>query len=62
MVKVEVVLQNFMAPAADDWDLIQVYALQELVHDVKDLKFRWGNENTYDTCHWESPCWRYSSC
>ena len=51
MVKVEAVLQKFMAPAADDWDPIRVYVSQELVRDIKDLKFGWGNENTYDTCH-----------
>ena len=51
MVKVEAVLQKFMAPAADDWDPIRVYISQELVRDMKDLKFGWGNENTYDTCH-----------
>jgi hypothetical protein len=52
MVKVEAVLQKFMAPAVDDWDPIRVYILQELVRDMKDLKFGWGNKNTYDTCHW----------
>ena len=51
MVKVEAVLQKFMAPAADDWDPVRVYISQELVRDMKDLKFGWGNENTYDTCH-----------
>jgi hypothetical protein len=39
MVKVEAVLQKFMAPAADDWDPIRVYVSQELVRDIKDLKF-----------------------
>lgn len=51
MVKVEAVLQKFMAPAPDDWDPIRLYISQELVRDMKDLKFGWGNENTYDTCH-----------
>ena len=51
MVKVEAVLQKSLAPAPDDWDPIRVYISQELVRDVKDLKFGWGNENTYDTCH-----------
>jgi hypothetical protein len=51
MVKVEAVLQKCLAPAPDDWDPVRVYISQELVRDVKDLKFGWGNENTYDTCH-----------
>ncbi len=51
MVKVEAVLQNFLAPAPNDWDPISVYASQELVRDMKDLKFGWGNRNTHDTCH-----------
>jgi hypothetical protein len=51
MVKVEAVLQKLMAPALDDWDPVRVYVSQELVRDMKDLKFGWGNENTYDTCH-----------
>ena len=51
MVKVEAVLQKFLAPASDDWDPIRIYVSQELVRDMKDLKFGWGNENTYDTCH-----------
>jgi hypothetical protein len=51
MVKVEAVLHKLMAPALDDWDPVRVYVSQELVRDMKDLKFGWGNENTYDTCH-----------
>jgi hypothetical protein len=51
MVKVEALLQKFLAPAPNDWDPISVYATQELVRDMKDLKFGWGNENTHDTCH-----------
>jgi hypothetical protein len=51
MVKVEAVLQKFLAPAPDDWDPIKLYVSQELVRDVKDLKLGWGNENTYDTCN-----------
>jgi hypothetical protein len=52
MVKVEAVLQKFLAPAPDDdWDPISVYASQELVRDMKNPKFGWGNENTHDTCH-----------
>ena len=51
MVKAEAVLQKFLAPAPNDWDPISVYASQELVRDMKDLKFGWGNENTHDTCH-----------
>jgi hypothetical protein len=50
-VKVEAVLQKFLVPAPNDWDPISVYALQELVRDMKDLKFGWGKENTHDTCH-----------
>jgi hypothetical protein len=51
MVKVEAVLQKYLAPPPDDWDPIRLYVLQDLVHDMKDLKLGWGNENTYDTCH-----------
>ena len=51
MVKVEAVLQKFLTPAPNDWDPIRVYVSQELVRDMKDLKFGWGNENTHDTCH-----------
>jgi hypothetical protein len=50
-VKVEAVLQKFLAPAPNDWDPISVYALQELARNMKDLKFSWGKENTHDTCH-----------
>ena len=51
MVKVEAVLQKFLTPTPNDWDPIRVYISQELVRDMKDLKFGWGNENTHDTCH-----------
>ena len=51
MVKVEAVLQKFLAPAPDHWDPIRVYVSQELVRDMKDLKLGWGNENAHDTCH-----------
>ncbi len=51
MVKVKAVLQKFLAPAPNYWDPISVYASQELVRDMKDLKFGWGNENTHDTYH-----------
>ena len=51
MVKVEAVLQMYLAPPPDDWDPIRLYVSQELVRDMKDLKLGWGNENTYDTCH-----------
>jgi hypothetical protein len=51
MVKVKAVLQKFLAPVPNDRDPISVYASQELVRDMKDLKFGWGNENTHDTCH-----------
>jgi hypothetical protein len=51
MAKVEAVLQQFLAPAANDWDPIRIYVSAELARDMKDLKFGWGNENTYDTCH-----------
>ena len=49
MVKVEAVMQKFLAPAPNDWDPIRVYMSQELVRGMKDLKFGWGNENTHDT-------------
>jgi hypothetical protein len=51
MVKVEAMLQKFLAPAPNNWDPISVYASQELVRDMKDLKFGWGNKNTQNTCH-----------
>ena len=52
MVKVEAMLQKFLAPAPNNWDPISVYASQELVRDMKDLKFGcWGNKNTHDTYH-----------
>jgi hypothetical protein len=52
MVKVEAVLQKFLAPAPDDWDPICLYVSQELVRNIKeDLKLGWGNENVHDTCH-----------
>ena len=51
MVKVEAVMQKFLAPAPNDWDPTRVYVSQELVRDMKDLKLGWGNANTHDTCH-----------
>ena len=51
MPKVEAVLQQFLAPSQGDWDPIRIYVSAELVRDMKDLKFGWGNENMYDTCH-----------
>ena len=51
MPRVEAVLQQFLAPNPGDWDPIRIYVSAELVRDMKDLKFGWGNENTYDTCH-----------
>jgi hypothetical protein len=52
IVKVEAVLQKFLAPVPNDWDPISVYASQKLVRNMKDLKCGWGNENTHD-CHRE---------
>jgi hypothetical protein len=51
--KVEAVLQKFLAPAPDNWGppVIRIYVSAELSLDMKDLKFGWGNENTYGTCH-----------
>ncbi|KAI2497676.1 hypothetical protein MHU86_16805 [Fragilaria crotonensis] len=49
--KVEAVLQRFFAPEPTDWDPVKVYVSTELTRDVKDLRFGYGNENTYDTCH-----------
>lgn len=49
--KVEAVLHKFLSPPIGDWDPIRIYVSTELVRDMKDLKFGWGNENTYDTCH-----------
>ena len=51
MIKGEAVLQKFLAPAPNSLDPISVYASQELVCDMKDLKFGWGNDNTHNTCH-----------
>ena len=51
MPKVEAVLQQYLAPSVGDWDPIRIYVSAELVRDMKELKFGWGNENTYDTCH-----------
>ena len=62
MVKVEAVMQKFLSPASNNWDPIRVYVSQELVREMKDLKFGWGNENTHDTCHRgisPSPSFRY---
>ena len=50
-VKIEAVLHKFLAPPLGDWDPIRIYVSTELVRDMKDLKFGWGNENTYDSCH-----------
>ncbi len=51
MVKVEAVLQKFLAPAPDDWNPIRLYVSQELVRDMKDLKLGWDNENAHNTGH-----------
>ena len=51
MAKVETALQKFLAPAPDDWDPVRIFVLAELSRDMKDIKFGWGNDNTYDTCH-----------
>ncbi len=45
MVKEKAVFQKFLVPVPDDWNPVQLYVLRELV--VKDLRFGWGNENTY---------------
>ena len=49
--RVEAVLQRALAPPPGDWDPVRIYVSAELVRDMKDLKFGWANENTYDTCH-----------
>ena len=49
--RIEAVLHQFLSPPPGDWDPIRIYVSTELVRDMKDLKFGWGNENTYDTCH-----------
>ena len=45
------VMKKFLAPVPNDWDPIRVYVSQELVRDMKDLKFGLGNKNTHNTCH-----------
>ncbi len=49
--KVEAVLQRLFAPDPVDWDPVKVYVSTELTCDLKDLRFGYGNETTYDTCH-----------
>jgi hypothetical protein len=51
MAKVEAVLQRYFAPDPMDWDPVKIYVSAELTRDLKDLRFGYGNENTYDTCH-----------
>lgn len=51
MAKVEAVLQRFFEPIATHWDPVKIYVSTELTRDIKDLRFGYGNENTYDTCH-----------
>ena len=49
--KAEAVLQRYFAPDPTDWDPVKIYVSTELTRDMKDLRFGYGNENTYDTCH-----------
>ena len=42
--KLDLVLQQHLAPTPSDWDPINVYGTQELVKDMTDLHFGYGND------------------
>ena len=49
--KVEAVLQNFLLPTDEELDPVKVYVSPELVRDIKDLRFGYDNDLSFENCH-----------
>jgi hypothetical protein len=51
MSKLELVLQQYLSADPYDPDPVVVYASQELIKDVKDLRFGYNGDLSYASCH-----------
>lgn len=49
--KVEAVLQNFLTPTVDELDPVKIYVSPELVRDVKELRYGYDNDLSFENCH-----------
>jgi hypothetical protein len=49
--KVEAVLQNYLAPTSEELDPVRIYVSPELVRDIKELKFGYDNDLSFENCH-----------
>jgi hypothetical protein len=51
MAKVDTLLHQFMAPDPDSEVPVHVFVSQDMVRDVKDLRFGWNGDLSFETCH-----------
>jgi hypothetical protein len=55
MSKLELALQQYLSAEPYDPDPVLVYALQELIKDIKDLRFGYNGDLSYVSCHRDIP-------
>ena len=51
MVKVDGILHQLLAPDPDADVPVHVFVSQDMVRDVKDLRFGWNGDLSFETCH-----------
>ena len=49
--RIETVLSKFLVPDLDDDFPVDIFVSQELIKDIKQWKFGYGNDRGFDTCH-----------
>ena len=49
--KVETMLKNYLTATADELDPVKIYVSPELVRDVKELRFGYDNDLSFENCH-----------
>ena len=51
MTKIEAVLQNYLLLTEEELDPVKIYVSPELVRDVKELRYGYDNDLSYENCH-----------
>ena len=51
LTRIEAVLQNYLLPTVEDLDPVRIYVSPELVRDVKELRFGYDNDLSFENCH-----------
>lgn len=51
LTKIEAVLQNYLLLTEEELDPVKIYVSPELVRDVKELRYGYDNDLSYENCH-----------